>query len=168
MSNQVHKKENGIYVRDIDPVLSLLSASYKLIKTYSDRFCQRHPPKPIEYTWNIHYEDRMWAHAVIVYTVRRQFDIADTFKTPMPGTHKCLDISLLYHYRSILKPEIYGYGATEMMRSVQILPVIFAYHFSGKNWAYWTANMISRNRSGQRDAFTRHSSSHESTFNHQT
>lgn len=65
------KKDNGIYVRDIDPVLSLLSASYKLIQAYPDRFCQRHPPEPIEYTWNIHHEDRMRPHAVIVYTVIR-------------------------------------------------------------------------------------------------
>ncbi len=60
------KKDNGIYVRDIDPVLSVLSTSYELIKAYPDRFCQRHPSGPIEYTWNIHHEDWIRAHVVIV------------------------------------------------------------------------------------------------------
>lgn len=75
-----------IYVRDLDPMLSLLSASYKLMKAYADRFWKRHRPGPIEYTWNIHHEDWMWAHATIVYTVKRRFGRADAFKTPMPGT----------------------------------------------------------------------------------
>ncbi|KAH0526663.1 hypothetical protein TsFJ059_009960 [Trichoderma semiorbis] len=57
-------------------------------------------------TWNIHHEDWIRSHVVIVSTAKRQFDIADAFKTPMPGTHKCLNISLLWHYRSTLKSEI--------------------------------------------------------------
>lgn len=68
--------EHNITLRDIDPALSVLAASYKLIITHPSRFCQQQPQEPNENTWGIHHEEWMRAYAVICFACEKHISFA--------------------------------------------------------------------------------------------
>ncbi|KAL7935481.1 hypothetical protein V8C35DRAFT_333965 [Trichoderma chlorosporum] len=106
-------KEATICVGSIDPVLSLLSASYKLIKSNPGRFCHKTPSQSDQYVWNIHHEDWMRAHAVVMYTVEGQIERAGASKSLTPGNKPCIDLSIAWKYYLTVRSELYGYATLE-------------------------------------------------------
>jgi hypothetical protein len=102
--------ESTITLQDIDPALSLLAASYKLIKANPNRFCQQQPSNLDEYTWDIHHEDWMRAHAVITYTRARQSFLADFFQINAGQFPARIRTSVEQE-----RPEFYGYVTDELL-----------------------------------------------------
>ncbi|KAL6872940.1 hypothetical protein J3F83DRAFT_772210 [Trichoderma novae-zelandiae] len=92
--------------------LSLFSACYRLIKAYPRRFCHSGSLEPMEYVWNIHHEDWMRAHAVVVFTMTRQLMIERIVRScqHMSGAFK-----LGRPYHMSLKSEIFGYATSEQL-----------------------------------------------------
>ncbi|EHK18140.1 uncharacterized protein TRIVIDRAFT_67348 [Trichoderma virens Gv29-8] len=112
---------SSVRLQDIDLVLSILSAAYKLIKENPGRFCQRYPSESNQYTWDIHHEDWMRAHAVTVYTITRQIEMAEAFKTPIPGDEKWL-------CRNDKKNLLSEYNTTTSMDFIQELDILDCEH----------------------------------------
>ncbi|RFU76606.1 hypothetical protein TARUN_5632 [Trichoderma arundinaceum] len=108
--------ESTIAMEDIDPTLSFLAASYKLIKANPNRFCQRLPSNPNEYTWNIHHEDWMRADAVIALTKKRQFYIANLINYKQKRALRFGE-----SYLEKRKAEFYGYATPEWLKRAKVL-----------------------------------------------
>lgn len=112
--------ENGhnITLRDIDPVLSVLAATYKLAKAHPNRFCQQQPLQPSEHTWGLHHEDWMRAYAVITFACENHFSFAYDFEwdtnMAMFATH--MDLS-----QEAQESESFGYITDELLRQVETL-----------------------------------------------
>ncbi|KAM0258612.1 hypothetical protein ACHAQJ_003783 [Trichoderma viride] len=111
--------ESTITLGDIDPVLSLLAASYKLIKANPNRFCQQQPPNPDEYTWNIHHEDWMRAHAVITLTRARQSYLADMFDINV-GQFPSSVVPVAFSFEE-KRSELHGYATDELLAKMKHL-----------------------------------------------
>lgn len=108
---QLVEDELDVTLRDIDPELSLLAASYKLIKAYPNRFCQRQPRKQNEYTWGIHHEDWMRAYAVTTFTCARHVLIANELERKRETT-------LFEFSEDPQKSMFYGYATDELLAQV--------------------------------------------------
>lgn len=110
--------EHNITLKDIDPILSILAASYKLAKAHPNRFCQQQPHKPIEYVWGLHHEDWTRAYAVITFACDQHiwlaFDIETKTGMGFFGPYKNLN-------GKMRKSESFGYVTDELLRQEKTL-----------------------------------------------
>lgn len=107
---------HNITLKDIDPILSILAATYKLAKAYPSRFCQQQSLQPSEHTWGLHHEDWMRAYAVITFACENHFSFASSFEqnhnAAMFGTY--MDLA-----QKTQQSESFGYITDELLRQVE-------------------------------------------------
>lgn len=107
-------------MEDIDPALSLLAASYKLIRAYPSRFCQRSSPQIYEYTWGIHQEDWMRAYAVVTFTCAKHVLFASQYeRNPNVALSDALEP---YFSKEIQNSEFFGYVTDELLAQRKTMP----------------------------------------------
>lgn len=103
-------------LKDIDPVLSILAASYKLAKAHPNRFCQQQPQNPTEYAWGLHHEDWMRAYAVITFTCDNHVWLASGLET---NTNLEFFGPFMALHGQTQKSKSFGYITDELLRLVE-------------------------------------------------
>lgn len=71
-----------VQLKEIDAILTLLCAAYKLMTANPKRFCQKSSGNSDEFTWDFHHEDWFRAYVAIVFSKNRR---SKTTEVPEQG-----------------------------------------------------------------------------------
>ncbi|KAL6822556.1 P-loop containing nucleoside triphosphate hydrolase protein [Trichoderma camerunense] len=102
-----------VQLKDIDAILTLLCAAYKLMTANPKRFCQKSSGNSDEFTWGFHHEDWFRAYVAIVFTKNRR---SKTTEVPEQGPMRYVGVRGIAE-----KSEIYGYATLDVISSTQTL-----------------------------------------------
>ncbi|PKK43047.1 hypothetical protein CI102_13080, partial [Trichoderma harzianum] len=102
-----------VQLKDIDAILTLLCAAYKLMTANPKRFCQKSSGNSDEFTWDFHHEDWFRAYVAIVFTKNRR---SKTTEVPEQGPMRYVGVRGIAE-----KSEIYGYATLDVISSTQTL-----------------------------------------------
>lgn len=112
--------EQNITLIDIDPILSILAASYKLAKAHPSRFCQQQPHPPIEHIWGLHHEDWMRAYAVTTFSCARHIWFAFRFESNPDTTLFSAYMDFSHLTQKARDSESFGYITDELLQQVKM------------------------------------------------
>lgn len=109
--DQVIENPRQADIKEMDAILTLLGAIYKLMVLNHERFCQKSSENTKEYTWGFHHEDWQRAYAIIAFVKGRR---TKTIEVPERGPMQYIGVR-----GKIENAEIYGFATLEILSTVE-------------------------------------------------